>query len=220
MPLLQTWEKEESRFAIWHTTETAEELRAMLPAENALYDDELQALKSSSRKLEYLATRVLLHTLCREEKIIGHQPSGKPFLTDGSFRISISHTHGYAAIAIHPNREVGIDIEYQSGRVMNITERFLSEEELTALPSHPENKRIYALLCWSAKETAFKVLGAEEVDFRKHFRIHPFTLTPHPTLTLSEYKTNERNEFHIHTIRNEHFVCTWCVSPVSTFSAR
>ena len=149
--------------------------------------------------------------MCGEGNEVGHYPTGKPYLTDGSFHISISHTHGYAAIAIHPICEVGIDIEYMADRVMKITERFLSQEELSSLPTQAEDRNTYALLCWSAKETAFKALGTDGVDFRKHFNIHPFVLSPNPVLHLSECRTSKQNEFCIYTMRNDRFVCTWCI---------
>ncbi len=219
MPLLHSWKQKEARFAIWHITETMEELRVLYTDEHSIGDTELLQLKSESRKIEYLCTRILLQTVCGEGKEIGHFPSGKPYLTDGSFHISISHTHGYAAIAIHPSCEVGIDIEYMADRVMKVTERFLSQEELSSLPTQTKDRNTYALLCWSAKETAFKALGADGVDFRKHFNIRPFTLTQNPVLHLSEYRTSKRNEFSIYTMRNDRFVCTWCIVAESATSS-
>lgn len=84
------------------------------------YDEELSQLKSEARQLEYLAVRVLLRAVCGEEKHISHYSSGKPFLTDGSFHITISHTRGYVAVGLHATYEVGVDIEYISNRVRKV----------------------------------------------------------------------------------------------------
>ena len=113
MPLLKKWIENGALFAIWRVEETAEELRKMLVA-SLPYDEELSQLKSEARQLEYLAVRVLLRAVCGEEKHISHYSSGKPFLTDGSFHITISHTRGYVAVGLHATYEVGVDIEYIS----------------------------------------------------------------------------------------------------------
>ena len=101
MPLWKEWTEEGARFAIWQVGETAGELRKRLTSSSLPYDEELACLKAESRRLEYLVVRVLLRTLCGEEKQIKHLPSGKPYLADGSFHITISHTRGYVAIGLH-----------------------------------------------------------------------------------------------------------------------
>ena len=41
-----------------------------------------------------------------------------------------------------------------------------------------EGDEVYALLLhWSAKEALFKLMGVEEVDFIRHLRIFPFSLS-------------------------------------------
>ena len=129
MPLLKKWIENGALFAIWRVEETAEELRKMLVA-SLPYDEELSQLKSEARQLEYLAVRVLLRAVCGEEKHISHYSSGKPFLTDGSFHITISHTRGYVAVGLHATYEVGVDIEYISDRVRKVAGRFMYPDEL------------------------------------------------------------------------------------------
>ena len=93
MPLLKTWTEENGRWGIWQVTETLEELYACLSDD--VVRQELERLKAPSRKMEYLAVRVLLKTMLGIEARIGHEPSGKPFLTGGEYHVSISHTKGY-----------------------------------------------------------------------------------------------------------------------------
>ena len=45
-------------------------------------------------------------------------------------------------------------------------------------PAMMEGDEVYALLLhWSAKEALFKLMGVEEVDFIRHLRIFPFSLS-------------------------------------------
>lgn len=206
MPLLKTWTCANALFGIWQVDETFDELRQRLHGAFP-YDEDLGRLKSPSRRQECVATRVLLARLCGEEKHIGHLPSGKPFFTDGSCHLTISHTKGYVAAGIHPKHDIGVDIEYMSDRVIRIKERFLSSEEAAAMPDMEQTR---ALLCWTAKETAFKMLGEQEVDFCKHLHIKPFPVAEETTLELFETKTVARRSFLIHGAVEHGFVCTWC----------
>ena len=52
------------------------------------------------RRHEWLSVRLLLRTLLGADKEIAYLPSGKPYLADGSFHISISHTRGYVKAAV------------------------------------------------------------------------------------------------------------------------
>ena len=111
MPIWKQWSSEGALWGIWKITESPEELRAMLVSDLP-YQTEMEALKSPSRKLEYLAVRVLLKVLVAgEELAIAHLPSGQPYLPGDFRRISISHTRGYAAVGIHSSALPGIDIE-------------------------------------------------------------------------------------------------------------
>lgn len=122
MPLWKEWTEEGARFAIWQVGETAGELRKRLTSSSLPYDEELACLKAESRRLEYLVVRVLLRTLCGEEKQIQHLPSGKPYLADGSFHITISHTRDiWLSACIHNERWVLISSMYPNVSVRSLT---------------------------------------------------------------------------------------------------
>lgn len=204
MPLLQRWECGGGLFAIWQTSEPVDELRSMLTA-SLPYDRELAALKADSRKTEYLAVRVLLKAVCGEEKLVGHYPSGRPYLADRSFSLSISHTKGYVAVGLHPDKSVGIDIEYFSERVNKVASRFVREDE-SASTVHER------LLHWSAKETLYKLLDEPELDFKEHLRILPFSVCPEGFMEAAESRTPARMTFRVCYRVHPDFVCTWCIS--------
>ena len=96
---------------------------------------------------------------------------------------SISHTKNFVAVIVS-NEPVGVDIEYKSDRIFRITEKFMSQEELKTLAcfsntfadisknaekttNFSTETQKFALLCWCAKETVFKMIDEIGVDFTK-----------------------------------------------------
>ena len=170
MPLYRTYSEGEFLLGIWKSDETTEQLLASL--EHKDWYREKLAVLSEKRKHEWLSVRVLLKALCGEEKEIAYYSSGRPYLKDGSRYISISHTRGYVAVALHSSCEVGMDIEQYGTRVRKVASRFIRSDEE---PAMMEGDDVYALLLhWSAKEALFKLMGVEEVDFIRHLRIFSF----------------------------------------------
>lgn len=213
MPLLKQWESEGADFAVWKVEESNAVLRAMLQG-SLPYDTELASLKAESRRTEYLAVRVLLAHVCGTEKEICHEPSGKPFISDRSFRLSISHTKGYVAVALHPKQEVGIDIERFAARVLKVADRFMGTEELQACAGRSGSGSLYYhLLHWSAKETVYKLRGEEVADFREHIRILPFSLAEEGMLVACGCGDAWQTGFRVHYFIHPDFVCTWAVFP-------
>ena len=156
-----------------------------------------------------MSVRVLLKALCGEEKEIAYYSSGRPYLKDGSRYISISHTRGYVAVALHSSCEVGMDIEQYGTRVRKVASRFIrSDEESTMM----EGDEVYALLLhWSAKEALFKLMGVEEVDFIRHLRIFPFSLSEEGEFEAREYRTGRQERYRVRYVTHPDFVLTWII---------
>lgn len=193
-------------FAIWHITEDAESLLATLYNKET-YRPLLDILHTDMRRSEWLACRVLLQTLLEREVTVDYLPNGAPILRDSSFSISFSHTRGYAAALIAPGSSAGIDIEYRSDRVKKIRSRFMREDEdATIDPAHESD---HLLIYWCAKETLFKLLGEEEVDFREHLLISPFSFSKQGILFAQEFKTPRRQDFQLAFRVEEPFVLVW-----------
>ena len=207
MPLYRTYSEGEFLLGIWKSDETTEQLLASL--EHKDWYREKLAVLSEKRKHEWLSVRVLLKALCGEEKEIAYYSSGRPYLKDGSRYISISHTRGYVAVALHSSCEVGMDIEQYGTRVRKVVSRFIrSDEESTMM----EGDEVYALLLhWSAKEVVFKCMNTAEGDFREHLRIFPFTVAEKGAFSAEEYRTPEQRKFEIRYLLHPDFVLTWQV---------
>ena len=114
----------DTQWAVWKVEESLEALLALLPdARRVCCEQELLQFASERRKIEWLSVRVLLYFMLKEDKQIGYSSEGKPFLTDDSFFISISHTKGYVAVILNPKTPVGIDIEQYGKRVHKVFDR-------------------------------------------------------------------------------------------------
>jgi len=166
---------------------------------------------SENRKREWLAIRVLLKELLGEEKEILYNSLGKPYLSDNSFHISISHTKGYAALILNKEKEVAIDIEKISAKVEKVRKRFVSEEEEKALS--PSGELVHLLLYWSAKESLFKMLGVENVSFKSDLHILPFEPRRGEWSEFEAYetRTSYQNPYTVKYFVHEDYVLT-CIS--------
>lgn len=108
MPVFKQYTESSYKWGIWKASESLEELLALLPHKEK-YEEGIGKFTAVSRKLEWLAVRVLLYTMLGEEKEIHYYSNGGPYLADGSFSISISHTKGYVAVLLsEPGKESGL----------------------------------------------------------------------------------------------------------------
>lgn len=213
MPLYRKIQENGLLVGVWKTEETVEQLLALL-GNISMYEKDLEHFTSDMRKYEWLAVRVLLKTLCGEEKKVVYLPSGKPYLADGSAYISISHTNGYVAVALHPTEEVGIDIERYGVRVRRVVSRFVRPDEEKTMNQGDE---VYVLLLhWSAKETLLKVMGVEGVDFIRHLHIFPFVMEEEGCLEAQEYRTEEQWHYRVRYLTHPDFVLTWTIKKMPT----
>jgi len=163
---------------------------------------------SENRKREWLTIRVLVKEMLGEEKEILYNSLGKPYLSDNSFHISVSHTKGYAALIFNKENEVAIDIEKIATKVENVRKRFVNEEEEKALSQ--SNELIHLLLYWSAKESIYKWLGVENVDFKADLHVNPFEPVLGEWSSFEAYETRTKNQncFKIKYFVHEDYVLT------------
>lgn len=209
MPKILHHTFEEGGIAIWHITESTKELYSLLATNK--YDTQLANKKNDTRKAEWLAVRTLIAELLGSEKTVAYHASGRPYLIDNSWQISISHTKNYAAIAYSCNRHVGIDIEYISSRVERIAHKFTNNDEASYIDIHTTHERtMLHLVNWSAKESLYKLIDqSEAADFRNAFFLHPYPLNKTGNI-LAEIKLEGNNDkVKIHYAIYEDIVCTW-----------
>jgi len=159
------------QIGLWRMTEEDE-----THADGRINDElkqRLQATRNKQRRLEMIAVNRLLQAMLgSDDFILTHETSGRPVLN--GFNIGISHTKGYAVVILSKTRNVAVDIEYRSERVNKIVHKFMRNDEVAATTEA-------RLLHWCAKETLYKLLSDEQLQFDEMF-VTPFSLAE----TLSE----------------------------------
>ena len=155
--------------AIWKITESVDELHRQLLSEWGEAAHGYLQFKAESRQREWLAVRLLFSRLLKKPFEILYSPSGKPFLKDSKLHISISHTKGYAAIALS-HEPIGIDIEQKGGKALKIREKFLQDTEFDIHPTlSPEDD---AVALWSAKEAVYKLQSAPSPRLKEDILVY------------------------------------------------
>lgn len=135
-----------------------------------LTDQELEryyAFKHVKRKREFVATRILRHSIFGF-KHIHYNSVGAPYIEDEGF-ISISHAENLVGIAMNPFYQVGLDLELIRDKAVKLRSKFLNEQELTLFKLNDEE---IMTACWSAKETLYKLAGRKEIDFKKDLHLY------------------------------------------------
>lgn len=193
-------------WGVWKIDESSDELFSLLRNGDE-YLPQLESIRTEQRRREWLAVRVLLQELAGAPMRIAYRPNGAPYLPDSPLHISISHTKGYAAVLLQECPPVGIDIEYRSGRVLKIRSRFMNPDEEDAIDRAHETEHL--LLHWCAKETLFKMIGAEEVDFLRHLHVRPFPYAETGCFTAVETRTEMNAAYILHYLVTPGFVLTW-----------
>ena len=102
---------------------------------------------------------------------------------------------------------VGVDIEQYGTRVQRVASRFIREDEMVSIKAGDE---VYALLLhWSAKETMFKLMEEEAVDFIEHLRIVPFQPKDSGVFEAYEYRSGRDRKFFLHYDTHPDYVLTY-----------
>lgn len=202
--------KDGGLLGIWKIEETREELLQLFPGHlRSEADTYLRDIRSERRSIEWLSTRLMLLDLLGKEQIILNRKDGSPYLDDGKNNISISHTKNYAAILLHESAAVGVDIETRSERVIKIAGKFISDQEYI----DPAQKIVHQLLHWSAKESLFKLMNEQGIDFKQHLHIHPFIPGNKGMIAATETKTEQSQSFCLQYEVHTDYVLTWVISP-------
>ena len=161
----------------------------------------------TKRLMEHLSVQALLKEMTGENYEILHYSSGKPYIKDNLFFISISHTKKYIAIIIDREKETGIDIEQVNNKVFNVRSKFVSEKEEIFIDKGQELTHL--LLYWSAKETLYKVLDVEGVNLKNDLQVQKFTPESTGYIIASESKTIRRHKYELAYMVERGFVLTW-----------
>lgn len=127
---------------------------------NSLNSEKLQLLNTHKRKCEFLFTRKLWQEFNIDSEI-KYDKLGAPIIQNG--KISISHTDNKVAIAYHPSKRIGLDIQTYSEKTERIKHKFANDIELEKIPNKDYQKLTEL---WSAKEAIYKMLRIQGLPFK------------------------------------------------------
>lgn len=156
---------------IWQITETIADLQPLVNLPHPTFP-------SQRRLKEWLAVRALLGTLLATRDFeIDYDPKGKPFFKKRTLQVSITHSRAQAAVILHPTKTVGIDIEPLRAKIDKVKHKFLSNQELAALPQGDIKGYI---TYWCAKEALYKWYGKRGLEFKEHLILKKNTVDGAP----------------------------------------
>ena len=88
--------------------------------------------------------------------------AGKPSLADHNINFNVSHSADLGLFAFAPDRPVGVDVENERPvrRLLDVAQRFMSEEEVRSLAATPpEDRDATFLRSWVTREARLKAQG-------------------------------------------------------------
>jgi 4'-phosphopantetheinyl transferase len=170
MPLEKLEITNNRAWARWKIDEQEEHLASIiLPFENVP-----NTVKSSMKRLEWIAGRILVKTLMEAMGMVFQGVTkddfGKPFPIGCEYQLALSHSYPYAAALIDKFRPVGIDVEQLKPKLLKIASRVLDKNEMLDAGDNLVKHCIY----WCAKETLVKVHGKKDLIFAENLKISPF----------------------------------------------
>jgi phosphopantetheinyl transferase len=163
----QIWLSGDTAIQLWELTETPIDL---LPwAELNLNEKaQLASIRNVKRQCEFLAVRILLKKMWKDRQIY-YTDCGAPYLEGEETYISISHSKRFVSL-MHSKFPCGIDIESIESKALKVAHKFLNDNEKVMIGK--EAPAYDATLLWSAKESLYKMLNKDGVDFSTQLLIN------------------------------------------------
>ena len=196
------------QLGLWEVTEDYETLFRI----TYLNDEDIRRLnkfKNLNRKIESLSVRALLQQMTRPDaRIIYHKRSHKPYLDDGSYNISVSHSHTYTSVLLGKNKLVGVDLEYMSHKIERVAHKFINNREV--ITDHPLFRRQHLYIHWCAKEALFKICDKVDINFQENLSIQPFEVKSQGDIIGILHNNSRNEEYKMHYQIENNYVWVYC----------
>jgi len=193
---------------VWEITEDYDSLYKMInlaPVEKT----KLDSFKNISRKIEWLSVRALVKNMLGKDTRILYNAENKPFVKGNIHKISISHSNNLTAVMISREKPVGIDLEFMSGKISKVADKFINEREV--ITNNPELKKYHLYLHWCAKEALYKVLDKQDINFRDGLTISPFTPEEHGFMKGHVINGHGEEVIELEYLQHDNYALVWCV---------
>lgn len=192
---------------LWEIEEDFDHLYSLVN----LDEDEKNTLfsfKNSARQLEWLSVRALLNEVRQKESKIVYNEDRKPFLSDYSQNLSISHSNKLTSVFLGNNKRVGIDLEYMSHRIRNIADKFINPNEY--ITSNKAFEQLHLYIHWCAKEALYKICDKVNINFRENLTIKPFNIEHEGIITGVHHNESVYEEFQLTYMLRDNYVIVLC----------
>jgi 4'-phosphopantetheinyl transferase len=197
---------EYSILGVWKIEEDIEALMNLVTLDTE-EKKKYKGFRSNSRKLEFLSVRALLAELLGKDMRIVYNKNNKPFIKDGSYFISISHSHRLTAILLSTNEQVGIDLEYMSVNIDAFAFKFMNRKEKVVKDTDQRKYNLY--IHWCAKEALYKICDKEGIGIRNNITIEPFNLKDSGELKGKVHTKKIKETFDLNYTRYDNYTIVW-----------
>ena len=194
MPLFKTIKPNvETSIFVWKIEETYDDLYKEITL-NELSEKRLSGMRSQLHQRGFLSVRHLLKEAGYSDFDLYYNEYGKPLLKD-SKHISITHSFIFSAIIISSS-DVGIDIEKNREKIVNIYHKFVNTE-YDSLSNEDLIKQLTVI--WGAKESMYKTYPYGGLSFYNHISIDPFLFEERKSTGKVIFE-NWKKKYHINFI--------------------
>lgn len=168
----------------------------------------MDGMKSEAHRRAFLSIRHLMAEAGYTDSDLYYDDFGKPHLKDGSY-ISITHSHNFTGIIVSQTDEVGIDIEMQRDKILNIAHKFTPIQEYKTLANSEAIIRKLTIV-WGAKESLYKIYAQQGLSFLRHINVMDFTFEDNRTVAEILYK-GKKSQYEIEFLEFEGFTCVYAL---------
>jgi len=193
---------------VWEITEDFDTLYGMVNLV-AVEKTKLDSFRNISRKIEWLSVRALVKTMLGKDTRILYNAENKPFVRGNTHNISITHSNNLTAVIIAKDKRVGIDLEFMSGKISKVANKFINSRE--NIISDPELSKFHLYLHWCAKETLYKICDKQDINFRDGITIAPFNPDEHGYMKGQVINGNGKESFEMEYLQHDNYALVWCV---------
>ena len=170
----------------------------------------LETMKSQSHQKGFLAVRMLLQHNDYNDFDLYYDAFGKPHIKPQGcsikdVHISISHSHGFSALAIS-DKNFGLDIEIMKEKTVKIAPRFMDILHLENLSEEEKIKK--ATVIWGIKESIFKLKNEVGISFPEHIFEDNFTFKDKKASATLKFNNKEETfKIQFDSVEDYIFVC-------------
>jgi 4'-phosphopantetheinyl transferase EntD len=104
--------------------------------------------------------------------------------------------------------KVGIDLEYMSHRISNISHKFINDNDF--ITDDMEQKKYHLYIHWCAKEALYKICDKQDINFKENLTIEPFEPLERGVLRGRVHNRKRNDLFNMNYFSLGNYVVVWC----------